>query len=319
MEGDLGIGLQSDEGYVDIERPATATQKSLSAQMVANGLIQSNAYSLWLNDLQASTGNILFGGVDVAHYHPPLHTLPIQRDLNGSSFSYITLTDVNFGSIIIAKHQAISASLESSSSLTYLPDDITDAIFQEVGAIYDPIIGYPIVPCSQGSNENTLNFTFSSLTIAIPMTELVVPLTSTETGNALTFPDGRDACAFGISPAQGGRVTLGATFMRSVYIVFDLSNNEISMAQTIFNATGTNLLEIGTGRAAVPGATLVQNIAMATPTAADRALLTSATPTEPGLKGTATSTAGGAEKTASLMNIAAMVFVAGAGAFLTGT
>ena len=66
--------------------------------MVKDGMIQSNAYSLWLNDLDANTGNILFGGIDTEKYMGSLQTLPIQND-GAPYFSefIITLTGLRFG------------------------------------------------------------------------------------------------------------------------------------------------------------------------------------------------------------------------------
>ena len=52
---------------------------------------------------------------------------------------------------------------------------------------------------------------------------------------------------------------LGDTFLRSAYVVYDLSNNEISLAQTNFNATKSNVMEIQSGTAGVPDATGVAN------------------------------------------------------------
>ena len=62
QEGILGIGYQVNE--VQAGRLGQSPYNNLPAQLVADNKIQSNAYSLWLNDLDASTGSILFGGVD---------------------------------------------------------------------------------------------------------------------------------------------------------------------------------------------------------------------------------------------------------------
>lgn len=66
---------------------------------------------------------------------------------------------------------------------------------------------------------------------------------------------------------------MGDTFIRSAYLVYDLDNNEISIAQTNFNATTNNVLEIGTGTEAVPSATAVAN-AVSASTGANNALVT---------------------------------------------
>ena len=52
---------------------------------------------------------------------------------------------------------------------------------------------------------------------------------------------------------------LGDTFLRSAYVVYDLDNNEISLAQTDFNSASDNIVEITNGTNGVPGATSVSN------------------------------------------------------------
>ncbi|KAA8572440.1 hypothetical protein EYC84_003060 [Monilinia fructicola] len=244
-EGILGIGYKINE-----------------RKMVTDGLINSNAYSLWLNDLDASTGSILFGGVDTAHYHGQLETLPIQKESGYFAEFLITLTEIKLGDTVIAKNQALAVLLDSGSSLTYLPDAMAEAIYQMVDAQYDSSEGAAYVPCSLASNTSALNFTFTSPTIQVTMDELVIPVTSTD-GRQLTFTDGTAACLFGIAPAGDSTSVLGDTFIRSAYIVYDLANNQISLAQTNFNTTSTNVVEITTGTTAVPDATFVSNAATA--------------------------------------------------------
>src|ERR1700738_2857565 len=59
-EGILGIGYKINE--VQAARLGKQAYDNVPAKMVTDKLISSNAYSLWLNDLDANTGNILFGG-----------------------------------------------------------------------------------------------------------------------------------------------------------------------------------------------------------------------------------------------------------------
>ncbi|KAJ3502036.1 hypothetical protein NM208_g16809 [Fusarium decemcellulare] len=75
------------------------------------------------------------------------------------------------------------------------------------------------------------------------------------TGRQLSFDNGEPACMFGIAPSPSSTSILGDTFMRSAYVVFDLENNEVSLAQSNFNATGSDIVEIGSGDGAVPAAT----------------------------------------------------------------
>jgi hypothetical protein len=303
-EGILGIGYQINE--VQVGRAGKAAYNNLPAQLVADGVIQSNAFSLWLNDLDASTGSILFGGVDTAKYHGSLETLPIQQESGYYAEFLITLTEVTLGDTIIAKNQAQAVLLDSGSSLTYLPDAMTEAIYEQVSAQYSSSDGAAFVPCSLADNTTTLNFTFSSPTISIPMNELVLPAT-TANGRQLVEADGTKVCLFGIAPAGSTTAVLGDTFIRSAYLVYDLTNNEISIAQTTFNTTASNVVEITTGSSAVPDATFVANSVSASADAGSNNVGNSAS------LGTSTSKAA-AQKTAAPIHFGAMAAV-GAGIF----
>ncbi|KAK4238952.1 aspartic peptidase domain-containing protein [Achaetomium macrosporum] len=261
-QGILGIGYPANE--VQVNRAGLSPYKNLPAQMVADGLIKSTAYSIWLNDLDANTGNILFGGVDSEKYTPPLLSIPIEAESGVYAEFMITLTDLTLGTTTLASNLALAVLLDTGSSLTYLPDSLVQKIYTAVDAVYDSDANAAYVPCSLASDSTTrLNFTFTSATISVEMNELVLDLV-TSTGQRPKFSNGVDACLFGIGPAGTGSNVLGDTFLRSAYVVYDLDNNYISLARTKFNTTSTNVLEIGTGEDAVPGATKVANPVRAT-------------------------------------------------------
>lgn len=259
-QGILGIGYKANE--VQVGRAGLDPYNNLPAQMVSDGLINSNAYSLWLNDLDASTGSILFGGIDSEKFEGSLSTLPIQENRGFAEF-LITLTAFSMGDTTLAADQALAVLLDSGSSLTYLPDDWVVEIYSTVSASYDSDEGVAFVPCSLANSGDGFLFTFSGVNISVGMDEMVIDLISS-TGRRPTFSNGVEACLFGIAPAGSGTNVLGDTFLRSAYIVYDLENNEVSLAQTIFNATSSNIVEIGTGEDAVPSATTVSDPVAAT-------------------------------------------------------
>ncbi len=291
-QGELGIGYPTGESQVTTE--GKETYNNLPAQMVAQGLINSNAYSLWLNDLNASTGNILFGGVDTTRYHGSLATLPLQEVGGTVSQFPITLTGMTYNSVVIANNMALAIALVSGDTLTYLPNELAQAVFQEVGAYYDPTSGNAFIPCTQATIAGVLNFTFSSITISVPMTELVLNVLDDNDGGIpeTIGGDGVKACVFGIAPALGTPFQLGDTFLRSAYVVFDIDNNEISLAQTNFDATGSDVVEIGTGTGSVPNATPVVNAVSATQGTGVFTSITPSTTAVGGLRGGKTTTSG---------------------------
>ncbi|EGD96316.1 aspartyl protease [Trichophyton tonsurans CBS 112818] len=261
--GVLGIGYEAGEAQVT--RSGDESYPNLPAALVKAGHIRSNAYSLWLNDLGASRGQILFGGIDTGKFQGKLQTIPVLHTSRGDYTSLVVaLTGVGIrtgsdGSIDTFPSQPVAVAMDSGSSLSYLPDALAAKVYNAVDAVFDPANNLAFVPCSMASDNRKLVFTFSSPQIAVGMDELVIDLGPDANGNEATFRDGSKACVFGIAPAGGSISILGDTVLRSAYLVYDLDNNEISIAPTLFNSTETNILEIGTGENSVPDATGVPN------------------------------------------------------------
>jgi hypothetical protein len=254
-QGILGIGYRLNE--VQVTRAGLAPYDNLPAKLVANGQITSNAYSLWLNNLAADSGSLLFGGVDRARYQGSLVSVPIQKIKDDYSEFFITMTKLRLGSTVIQDDMALAVLLDTGSTLTYLPDDLVEEIYNKTNAVFEPQEGVAFVPCALGEQTANMTFFFSEpASIAVPLSELVINLVDV-TGRQLSFSNGVPACLFGIAPAGQSASVLGDTFLRSAYVVYDLDNNEISMAQTVFNATTSDIVEIGKGKSSVPGSSAV--------------------------------------------------------------
>ena len=261
-EGILGIGYPINE--IQVNRNNKPQYPNVPQAMVDAKLIQSSAYSLWLDDLESSTGSILFGGIDTKKFKGSLSTLPIQKEFGTFAEFLITLSGVSFtqsGSSDNFNNADLPTPvlLDSGSSLTYLPNNLTEDIYKALDVTYESSEQTAYCDCRIADTDSTLDFTFSSPKISVPMTELAINPGPNEDGSPATFEDGTPLCIFGISPADGTTAVLGDTFIRSAYIVYDLGNNQISIAPTDFNATDSNVVEIGTGTQAVPSATVVSS------------------------------------------------------------
>lgn len=260
-QGILGIGYPSNE--VQVNRNGKNSYSNLPQAMADAGLIQSSAFSLWLDDLESSTGSILFGGIDTEKFHGTLSTLPIQQEFSTFAEFIITLSSVtltqNGNTQRLNKDLPTVVLLDSGSSLTYLPNELTQQIYTALKVVFDGQQQTAYCDCGLGQTQDTLDFIFTDPKISVPMNELVINPGTGEDGSIATFEDGTPLCIFGISPSAGTTAVLGDTFIRSAYLVYDLGNNEMSIGQTNFNATTTNVVEIGTGSEAVPSATVVPN------------------------------------------------------------
>jgi len=249
-EGILGIGYTINE--VQVNRAGLKAYPNLPQKLKDDGTINSVAYSLWLNDLDASTGSILFGGVDTDKYQGDLQTLPIIQEQGFYAEFIIALTSMgaNGNSNSLFSNEVIPVLLDSGSSLMYLPDSVTEALYTQFNAQYDSNQGAAFVSCDLANQQGSLDFSFSGATISVPLNELVI---------TAAVSRGRPVCILGVSPAGNSMPVLGDTFLRSAYVVYDLSNNEISLAQTRFNATASSVQEIQDSANGVPGAQAVPN------------------------------------------------------------
>lgn len=253
----LGIGYPINEAQVATE--GMHTYKNLPARLASQGAIGSRSFSMWLNDLDANTGNLLFGGVDRSQYHGELVTVPIQTSSGKGPYSefYVTLTGVDLAGDTVGSDLALAVLLDSGTSLTYLPNDMAATIYDAVGATWDESSDAALVSCSLADQNANMTFKFSDpAVIEVALDEMVLETASSDPGGVPPpFEDQLErTCVFGIAPAEGGSAVLGDTFLRSAYVVFDMENNEISLAQSRVNATDSDIVEIGTGDNAVPSA-----------------------------------------------------------------
>lgn len=277
--GLVGVGYTTNEAIINTEQSPDAAYANLPVLMMDQGAIATNAYSLWLNDLDASTGSILFGGIDTEKYQGELTRIDIQKDneTGGYDSFIVSLTSVHAVSSsgtdqLSSQHFPIQVILDSGTTLSYLPNDIAEQIWTETGAVYTASVGLALIPCRMQRSTGYFSFGFAGPNgprINVTMDELVLDLVIS--GPAPTFSSGEyageDACEFGVQNTTGTNL-LGDTFLRSAYVVYDLVNNEIGMAPTDFNATESNIIAFESKGAAIPSATVAANQSLASATTA---------------------------------------------------
>ena len=102
-----------------------------------------------------------------------------------------------------------------------------------MGAQYYPsgtTSGNTIIPCSQKSTNLSVKYQFGSgsngAMINVNISQLVL--------RYLAPLNGVDICQFGIYGSDGSySTTLGDSFLRSAYVVYDVDNNQIGLAQSV--------------------------------------------------------------------------------------
>jgi len=225
-------GLESTVTTYDEDGNFSPTYSNLPMQMKEQGIIEQIAYSLWLNDLDASQGTLLFGGVDHSKYTGSLQKVPVLSSYPGTKPSELHIKldkvtlyqDDNSADIIKCAYPAL---LDSGTSFMMLPEAFLEAILDSIGGTYASS-GNCFASCDL---EGGLKFDFSGVTIDVDFQQLLFQTSSASS-----------VCQLGILPSSNTLV-LGDTFLRSAYVVYDLENNEIALAQAQMSASGSASIE----------------------------------------------------------------------------
>lgn len=257
----LGIGYPINEAYV--AKTGNKPYPNLLQALVDADLINSKAYSIYLNDFNAKQGEILFGGINTAKFNGNLTTLPIVPH---GVRTYAELKIAMTGLAVHTRDQsdrlelgsrAMNVVIDSGSTFCALPALTARQLYRRLGAIYDAREGLGLIDCSMRNQNSRLTFNFSGASINVPMKEMILD------PHDFGIKTRHDVCFFGVIPidANDGSAILGDTFLRSAYVAYDLDNNEISLAQAAVGkrdnqgSSDDNILEIKKGPHGVSDAT----------------------------------------------------------------
>lgn len=124
----------------------------------------------------------------------------------------------------------VSTTLDSGTPLQNIPTSIYNQVASFLKVTYDQD-GDPIIDCGVADLDGGLAYGFDGPHGSV---EIGVPFA------ALTIPNGND-CVLGLFPTPDGDIpTLGDTFMRSAYILYNYDANTISLAQAEYDNSCTD-------------------------------------------------------------------------------
>lgn len=235
--GVLGIGLEGLETTFSLASSSRQpyTYENFPVRLKNSGAINKVAYSLFLDDDSASSGLVLFGAVDHAKYSGQLTTVPIINIYSGYYDNPIRL-DVALDSIsfetsstnITAVKGTMAALLDSGTTYSYFPTLALDSFVSSLSGTYSSAVGLYLVSCNYNTDNAYAVFDFSGATIKVPLSDLVLKYGSscylTVLEQTSTSPDGVEYAV------------LGDNFLRNAYVVYDLEDYQISLAQASYSS-----------------------------------------------------------------------------------
>lgn len=252
----IGLGLASGQSIVhNLFSPINGQPYPTFGQnLISAGMIESNTYSIWLDETAKKSGHLLMGGINSQRYKGSLVNL--RTSLNSTSddlgLRLQAVLSVGIDFVGIDGKPIANTTVENvvlaHSSLTYLSRPATKALWEAVGATWND--GYPLeqtqakVPCSFLTNSSTIDikFTGTNLTLSVPMSSITSKWGEGPfRGNSLYA----DSCALLVMAVGTGLpAILGTTILRNLYTVYDLTNNIISVALTDFESKKDNVIAI---------------------------------------------------------------------------
>ncbi|KAG6000194.1 hypothetical protein E4U54_001511 [Claviceps lovelessii] len=217
--------------------------------MVSQKFIKSRAFSLDIRSIESARGSVVFGGIDTKKFSGSLEKRPIIPAatapdkltrywiyLDGIS---VTKTDGS-NTVIFDQVNGAPVLLDSGYTVSSLSTDhfnkIKDAFPGVTPPPDDDQSGLYRVPCDVGQQNGTVNFKFGKTEISVPYNDFI-------------WKQSSDLCVLGVTPDDKFPV-LGDTFLRAAYVVYDMDNRNVHLANN--EDCGSSLLAIGSGPDAVP-------------------------------------------------------------------
>ncbi|KXH31177.1 aspartic proteinase [Colletotrichum simmondsii] len=286
--GVLGLGFNTTGSAQSTASPSsTSNYPTVPERLVQDGLISSPAYSLWLDDASAKSGNLLLGAIDTSKFEGPLIRFSVRTtgswsasrrfdtfitSFNGSRSDTDDLQPL--GESLRQQTDAYDTSnlvlLSPDAALSVLPDDIALDLWALAGASWNDDLGYAIIPCTENTTTGRLAvqlYGSEGPVLNVALADLVVSQDvwshsewSWETESASEY------CLFGVQSENSTSTytsssypySLGNTFLKHSYMVFDLINEEIGFAKTKFDSTQTeDLVPFPSYGAEIPASTSV--------------------------------------------------------------
>jgi hypothetical protein len=212
--GILGIGMDGLES-------GSVKYPGLLDDLYNQGAISCRSYSIYLDDLQSSTGSILFGAADSSKYSGSLVSLPIVPSSDNLArlsvdWTYMSITNGSGASTTLTQSSyTYPVVLDTGYTQSVLPVDIYNALATAFGVTNDGS-----VTCDMPEGFFTFGFGEGpAVSIEVPFSELAVP-------------DGSGTCLFGFAPSDQSVISFGDTFLRSAYVYYDYDAMTISLAQS---------------------------------------------------------------------------------------
>lgn len=237
VSGVLGIGFQRREAVRGYPGASNEFYLNFPEVLKQDGIVDVVAYSLHLGQ----TSSIIFGGLDKNAFEGNMYTFPMVNvyptvvdkpatlSLTIQGLYAYNSNSLEQTQIFNTKYPVL---LDSGTTLVSFPIEIADKMANYVNATYSEKESIYIMDCPTDTLNTGFMFDFGDLKLNVSLASFILP------------PDGEAYCGFGVLPSSNS-ITLGDSFLKNAYVVYDLENYQISLAKAINgNSLDENIIDI---------------------------------------------------------------------------
>lgn len=224
--GILGIGYALNEANVIQDgKQMQDPYPTLFERLVSSKFIKIMTSSIWWDN--PNSGTLLFGGVDTAKFSGNLIAVPIVKENGRYQHLKVELSDVKLPGISRSndpsesiKRGPIIVFFDTGAVASYFPSWLTYEVWDAVGAESVDSDGFPFVKCDIMKSKLKFDLVFGFTRISIPLSTLIY---QKESHCKVLVMENLDTSM----RYQG---ILGANILSALYVIFDITNHEISLA-----------------------------------------------------------------------------------------
>lgn len=202
------------------------------------GFTKSIAFGVDLQGIASARGSVVFGGADLKKFRGTLHTTPIiprASTPDGYARYWVNLDGIAQtagGKTNTLVNDPIAVFLDTGSTISYFPPAVVQQLLKGFpGAKATSSGGYQ-VDCSLRNQDASVDFKFGDTVIKAAYKDFI-------------YEFDPNSCLLGFTEDTQNSYLLGDSFLRSAYVVFDQTNQELSIAQA--DDCGTHLVAVGPG------------------------------------------------------------------------
>ncbi|XP_003224161.1 pepsin A [Anolis carolinensis] len=207
------------DGILGLAFPSIASSGATPVfdNMMSEGLVSQDLFSVYLSSDDQSGSFVMFGGVDTSYYSGSLNWVPLSSE----SYWQITLDSITLNGQSIACSGGCQAIVDTGTSLLAGPPNGIANIQYYIGASQSSNGGY-MISCNAMNSLPDIIFTINGIEFPLPASAYI---RQGQNGYCTPGFEGIDI------PTQSGELwILGDVFIRQYYCVFDRANNQVGLA-----------------------------------------------------------------------------------------